>query len=336
MLSIILFVLLFNLQKFIHELGHLVMAKRAGIVVEEFGFGYRPRVAKLWQRKGTIFTLNWLLIGCFTKMLEDKDVDGSFASKSKATRFGILIVGPILNLVTLFIFLIPAIILFTLANMAGVPEPVTGIGLNGEEAAMAQTIITEVGYETPADEAGLQNGDVILGADGNEFRYVGDLVTYVEKTKGTEIILRIGRGNERLDVPIVPRRNPPENQGAMGIGITYEAETNINSHPLPRAFVKGVTDTAEYISLTFFIPIGMYRGIIPNEALAPASAIEIQAQATRGLIEGVTYNRWFQTFWLLGILSLSVMLPIVLTTIISLLPLPKWDSWRIIALLIER
>lgn len=338
MMTIIFFFLLFNLQKFIHELGHFILAKRAGIAVEEFGFGYRPRVAKLWKRKGTLYTLNWLPFGCFIKMSGEKDasIPGGFASKSKKIRFTVLVIGPILNLITLVIFLTPAIFFFTLANLAGVPEPVTGINVTGEEASVAKTVISEVVPGTPAAEAGLQIGDIIVGADDTEFKHVGDVVGYIEKTKGTEITLYVEREGQQVDVPIVPRLNPPENQGALGIGITYEdIESKITVYPLPAAFINGVTTTAQYIELTFYIPIAVSRDSIPVEAVQPAGSDEFERQMVSAVVEGVAYNRWFQTFWFMGVLSLSVTLLIEVTTVISLLPLPGWDSWRILSLIIK-
>ena len=102
---------------------------------------------------------------------------------------------------------------------------------------MAQTVINEVIPNTPAAEAGLQAGDIIVGADGVDFKHIGDLVSYIEKTKGTEVTLHIERKGEIIQASLVPRANPPENQGAMGVGISYEGiENTLTYQPLPASF----------------------------------------------------------------------------------------------------
>ena len=115
------------------------MAKRAGIVVEEFNIGYPPRATKLGQRKGTLYYLNWLPIGSFIKMLGEKDasIPNGFASKSKPARLSVLIIGPILSLMIMIVFMMPAIVFFILAYVSGATEPVTGININGQEASTA-------------------------------------------------------------------------------------------------------------------------------------------------------------------------------------------------------
>ena len=59
----------------VHELGHFIVAKRAGITVEEFGIGFPPRITSVtWH--GTRYSLNWIPLGGFVKMLgEDGDVE---------------------------------------------------------------------------------------------------------------------------------------------------------------------------------------------------------------------------------------------------------------------
>src|SRR5215210_6370344 len=69
-----------SLLMLVHELGHYVTARRAGIVVQEFGFGLPPRMIG-YERNGIIYSLNWIPVGAFVKMLgeEDPEAEGSFA-----------------------------------------------------------------------------------------------------------------------------------------------------------------------------------------------------------------------------------------------------------------
>jgi regulator of sigma E protease len=293
----------------------------------------------MWQSKETLYTLNWLLFGSFIKMAGEKNssIPGSFAGKSKKTRFAVLITGPLLSLITIGIFLTPAILFFTLANMAGVPEPITGINFSGQEAPIAKTVIIEIVEESPAAVAGLQVGDTIIGADEIEFRHMGDMIAYIEKTKGTEITLHIERNDQTIKTPIVPRTNPPENQGALGVSLNYEdVETKITPYPFHRAFTRGVMQTVQYVGLTFYLPIAIYRDTIPAEAARPTSGTELNQFMMSAANEAAFQNQWFSTFWLMGILGVSAVVPVVLLTLISFLPFPGWDSWRILALIFGR
>lgn len=310
------------------------MAKRAGIVVEEFNIGYPPRATKLGQRKGTLYYLNWLPIGSFIKMLGEKDasIPNGFASKSKPARLSVLIIGPILSLMIMIVFMMPAIVFFILAYVSGATEPVTGININGQEASTATTVITYIEPFSPAEEVGLQAGDIVVGVDESEVKYVDDLVSYVGKMEGEEITLHIKRGEQMIEIPITPRVNPPEGQGRLGVHLNYEdVRSEIIYYPLPDAFVKGVVSAFEWSWRTVYMPLALTRDIIQDDEVK-------SPRFQNNLIwpsETVEATRWYPPFFVLGILSASVTFPIILATAISLLPLPGWDNWRIIALIFQ-
>src|SRR5918999_2538426 len=127
-----------SLLMFVHELGHFVTARRAGIVVQEFGFGLPPRIFGV-DRGGVIYSLNWIPFGAFVRMLgeEDPTEPGSFARKSKLTRAIVLAAGSAMNF-----FL--AVLAFAIAYMSGWPTPV-------ENAVQ----IVRVMEGTPAESSGL-------------------------------------------------------------------------------------------------------------------------------------------------------------------------------------
>ena len=423
MTTVIAFIIILSILIFVHELGHFVVAKRSGITVEEFAIGFPPRLAKVWQDKGSItldgqqytigrkvrvsrsiqpgtkvyaettvdsdgkpaieyidlvataegedkkdseqpvqttggsearffgmfsrddgkstdqserptmtvdalvrpteYSINWIPLGGYVRMVgeEDPTDPGSFASKSKSVRLAVLAAGSFMNLVL-------AVFLFMLTSMSGVPEPVLGVNAEGEEVPKAQTIVTEVVEGTPAEAAGLQGGDIILGADDVDFIYMGDLITYVNANKGNEIVLHLDRESELFDVPIVPRVNPPEGQGSMGIGITYDGETNKIYYPPHTALVKGVEQTGEYVGLVFYMPIAILRDIIPAEAARPTGPVGIYQQTSSAVDAAITLDWWFPILWLTAILSTAL-------AVTNLLPLPALDGGRILFILVE-
>jgi regulator of sigma E protease len=272
----------------------------------------------------TEYSINWIPLGGYVRMVgeEDPTDPGSFASKSKRVRFAVLAAGSLMNLVT-------AVFFFTLTSMSGVPEPITGINAMGEEAARAQTVIKEVVPDTPAAAAGLQAGDIILGADDVTFEYMGDLIHYVDEHKGQEITLKIERNNEILTTSLEPRANPPENQGAMGVSIDYEEiESELVYYPLPAALLRGVTQTVEYVGLTFYLPIAILRDIIPAEAARPTGPVGIYQQTGSAVNAALDMNWWFPVLWLTAILSTAL-------AVTNLLPLPALDGGRIFFVIIE-
>ncbi|MCB9140370.1 MAG: RIP metalloprotease RseP [Caldilineaceae bacterium] len=151
LLTIISFVLVLGVLVFFHELGHYWAARRNGIVVEEFGMGYPPRLAKLFTYDGTDFTINALPLGGFARMKGEDAGDmspGSFNAASRVGRAMTLLAGPAMNALL-------AIIFFALTFLVGFP------------ASVGHPQITTAPDNSAAAAAGLQPGDILLTADGS-------------------------------------------------------------------------------------------------------------------------------------------------------------------------
>ena len=152
LLTIVSFIFVLGVLVFFHELGHYWVARRNGIVVEEFGLGYPPRALKLFRYDGTDFTLNWLPFGGFARMKGEDAGDmtpGSFNAASRGARAATLFAGPAMN------FLL-AIVLFAASLMAGSPVPTGSPRLDVVSPAAAAL--------------GLQQGDVVVAYNGVPLR----------------------------------------------------------------------------------------------------------------------------------------------------------------------
>ena len=167
LLTIISFILVLGVLVFFHELGHYWVARRNGIVVEEFGLGYPPRAVKLFRYDGTDFTLNWLPFGGFARMKGEDAGDmtpGSFNAASRGARAATLFAGPAMN------FLL-AIVLFAASLIAGSPVPTGSPRLDVVSPAAAAL--------------GLQAGDVVFAYSGAPLRtplFADDSVTVVAQS----------------------------------------------------------------------------------------------------------------------------------------------------------
>lgn len=192
-----------GLLVFVHELGHFATAKWFGITVTEFGFGFPPRMYGI-EYRGTVYSLNWIPLGGFVRMLgeEEASIKGSFAGKSVAIRSLVLCAGSFMNL-----FL--SVLIFTLMFVLPHDE-VTGIAT-----------VNSVSPESPAEEIGLRAGDSILAVNDERVKNHLDLVAAIVSRLGKEIELTVrrgpviaGMGSSPETAPIetfrlIPRINPP-------------------------------------------------------------------------------------------------------------------------------
>src|ERR1035437_773871 len=152
--SILIFLLVLSILVLVHELGHFLVAKHAGIKVEEFGFGLPPRL--IGKKIGeTIYSINALPFGGFVRLYGEQDEEGvknfkrSFLHKSKKTRASVVIAGVIMNFIL-------AIVAFAIVYFfTGIPRD-TG-----------KLSVIDVSPSSPAQTAGIVVGDVItkIGKD---------------------------------------------------------------------------------------------------------------------------------------------------------------------------
>ncbi len=167
-MELLSFVLVFGLLVFVHELGHLIAAKAFGVRVDEFGFGYPPRLVSLGSIGGTEITLNLIPLGGFVRMNEDDPtIPDGIASRSRKVRAVVFAAGSIMNLLL-------AVALYGVTYMRGALEPVEKPGAG----------IYSIAVGSPADEAGLQPGDNILAVDGQEVASVEDAIARTGAGRG--------------------------------------------------------------------------------------------------------------------------------------------------------
>src|SRR3989344_2685918 len=189
----------------VHEWGHFIIAKKAGCKVDEFGFGFPPRLfSKMWR--GTLYSFNLLPIGGFVK-IEGENMDEanpsstSFASKSASWRIAILSAGVIMNL--LF-----AALLLGVESGLGAPTIVTSE--NRGSLSNIMTYVLEVEEGSPAKEAGIQPYDRIVSYNTAASPAISDIQTITGDRAGEKISIELERAGEHLSLSVVPRVNPPE------------------------------------------------------------------------------------------------------------------------------
>src|SRR3990170_1132532 len=184
----------------IHELGHFLAARALKIEVEEFGIGFPPRLVTLFEAGGTKFSLNWIPLGGFVRPKGENDasVPGGLAAARPCERLVFLVAGPLANLLV-------GVLLYA-AIFSKIGMPIT-----------SQVQILEVAPSSPAAQAGLLAGDLILKVNDQEVNGTqslqGEIANSLEKA--TRIVYQ--REGHNGEVTLVPRANPPDGQGAIGI-----------------------------------------------------------------------------------------------------------------------
>ena len=200
----IAFIVVFGSLVFVHELGHFIAARLAGVKVDEFGFGFPPRLVKLGNWRGTDITLNWLPVGGFVRMTEDNpNVPHSLAAKSRLARTLVHSAGSLMNILLAFGLFTATYLYGTLVQ---VDEPGAGILM--------------VAPSSPAESAGLQPYDNILSLAGEPIESSEEVVALIKERLGqpTEFVVERD-GRVLAPITITPREDAPENEGAVGISL---------------------------------------------------------------------------------------------------------------------
>ena len=303
MIGIISFVVVFGVLIFAHEFGHFIAAKLAGVRVEEFGFGYPPRLIKLGTWRGTRITLNMLPVGGFVRMSEgDPDVEGGLASKGRSVRAVVYIAGALMNVVL-------AVVLYSVIFMLGALTPVEGPGAG----------IYYVVPESPADLAGLRPGDTIVSIDGQTVRDVEHAVELVNDSLG-KLIGIVVRRNDKILAPILatPRVDYPPTEGALGVALDLPLMRR--SYPPWEAIPLGFRTGYSVVRGVAHQIVGALSGELPLQVSGPIGIYqttkEVASTGPEQLLE-------FTAF-----LSLNL-------SLVNLLPLPALDGGHLIFVLLE-
>jgi regulator of sigma E protease len=307
LLGLIVFVFMFGLVVLVHEFGHYVMARRSGIRVLEFGIGYPPRIKTLGVRDGVEYTLNAIPIGGFVRMLgeEDPSEPDSFAAKSALVRIRTLLAGPAMNLVL-------AAVLFASVLMLG------------EQVIVGQVLVDSVSPGSPAEQAGMLPGDVVVTIEGQPVRNLVELMQRIQAQAGQETAVSLLRDGTEMTVSLTPRVQPPEGEGAMGIVVRmkegYELQTE--REPFWRAIPLGVREVASVLVDMVSGFAHMFRfGVRSGDIAGPVGIVQIGGVIAQ---TGVTNLLRFTAF-----LSVNLF-------VINMLPLPALDGGRIAFILLEK
>lgn len=306
-------VVAFGVLVFLHELGHFLVAKKAGVGVLTFSIGFGPKV--LVRRYGeTEYCVSAFPLGGYVKMVgEDPrddvssgDLDRSFAHRSLASRIAIVAAGPGAN------FLLAMAVFLFVFMVFGVPYRTAEIG--GVKAG------------SPAAGAGLQAGDRVVMVGDRPIRSWDQLSAEVRTSGGRPMHLGVARGEREFPVTLSPTRG--ETQNLLGeveetwlIGIQSAGTVEVERrNPLTAAWLS-VSRTVELSLLTLEVLAKMVVGRVDSSNLGgPVMIAQLAGeQAQRGIANYL---------FLVALLSINL-------GVLNLLPIPMLDGGHLLFFLIE-
>ncbi len=293
-----------------HEAGHFLSAKLFGLKVDEFGFGFPPKIKSV--KKGeTEYSFNWLPFGGFVKItgeeeqitnpeklqaLAPEEKKRYFLFQPAWKRFIVIGSGVMVNFIIGWIMV-------SVVFMAGTP---TLLFVGGVEQG------------SPAEKAGIMNGDIIKNYSNSE-----DFINFINKHRGQQVSLEIIRGDKSLTVSAVPRISTGPNEGALGVSFS---ETGVQRQNFFKALASGFKESVSIIGATISAFYDLAKNLITHGSLAAGvvGPVGIFSVAEKTGQAGMIY-----LIQLIGLISLNL-------AVVNLIPFPALDGGRLFLIAVEK
>ena len=221
----------------LHELGHALVARKHGVVVEEFGIGLPPRAWKKKLKNGVLFTLNWLPIGGFVKLQGEHDASkkkGDYGAATFWQKTQILLAGVVVNWLL-------AVVLLTVLAWIGLPKIIPNqFSIASDTSYVRSPLqITQLKTDFPAAEAGLQAGDVITELNGAPVTTVEEFIEKTAALRGESVVVDYKRDGVSAEATVTLK---DAESGVFGAGIGQSEKLRATwSAP-----IVGVVTTGQY------------------------------------------------------------------------------------------
>jgi len=249
-IGIIIGVIALTLLVATHELGHGIVARRNGVVVEEFGIGFPPQAYSKVIKKSILgenvrFSLNWLPLGGFVKLQGEHDAadqPGDYGAATFWQKTKILLAGVTVNWLT-------AVVLLTGLAWVGLPKMIDNQFYLPSDAVVSNHPV-QLGTLTPglpAAKAGLRQGDAINQLAGQTVRSTTDLAHFASQHKGETVPVVYTRGDKQATAMVALRKDNPDRKGYLGAELTKQQDTIRATWSAP---IVGAVTTAQLTGVT--------------------------------------------------------------------------------------
>ena len=328
----------------LHEFGHFIAAKAFGIKVLEFGIGFPPKAMTYFRKGDTEYTLNWLPIGGFVRLLGEEDPTDprSLAAAPRWKRLTVMFAGVFMNLVLAVLLLAVGFMVPRERSLAGAQVSEVAAGSPASEAKISGEM-----RDGTAPMQGLQAGDRVLEVEGREVKNTNELVYANRLNLGETQNWVISRAGSTLSAEVFARWHPPVGEGPTGIRISapsrclelddagactkaellYPFSESVSDYPW-QAFPKAVGSLWDIVVLTkneIQSRVGGNSGS-PSGEDQPTFTGPVGIATTTG--ELIKQEGWRPLIEFAALLSLNL-------AIFNALPLPMLDGGRMFFVFVE-
>ena len=305
LVTIIFTILAISILVVAHELGHFLAGKWLGFDVYEFAIGFGPKIIKK-ERKGTLFSVRALPLGGFVAFDDEQNVENgelSFDKKPIWKRLIVLLAGPFMNIVAALIIMIG---MYAFSGVDRQDQP-------------AEYFVSGVDANSPAYEAGLEDGDVFYKVD--DVLINGDYEFFSSALQDDDgLDMTVLRDGEEVDVFVVPDYIEEENRYKIGVGVS-------SRYPRERvsfgaAIVEG---TQEVFSMTKMLIVFLGKLIFTGEGANDVGSI---VGAVAIMSDVAQQMDLYYFLYILAFVSINL-------GIFNLLPIPPCDGFKVVMYLFE-
>src|SRR3989344_3885907 len=315
-MTTLLFILVLLVLVLVHEFGHFIIAKVAGIRVEEFGVGLPPRVfGRTWR--GTLWSINWIPLGGFVRIFGEDDTGevtpDSFNSKPLLVRIGVVVAGIVCNILLAYFFV-------AFALLSGLRVP-TDVFPNTPHQELRLIITGVVDNSVAANASVLVGAQIIsLSSDNGLIEPTSPEVVqkFVAENKDREIVLRVNVAPDYKEEQSYSLTPTP----LLGIEM---AEVGLVKLSLLDAFIFALPHTFELTSSTLTGLIDLAVRALQGESTLQYLSGPV---GIAGVIGEASHLGLGPLLYIIALISLSL-------AVINLVPLPALDGGKILFMLIE-
>ena len=347
--TILVFLIILSILVLIHELGHFLVAKRLGIKVEEFGFGFPPRAIS-FKKGETIYSINFLPIGGFVKLYGEDEAGGgklkiesgelkvtdkkrAFFARPPTQKALVVVAGVVMNAILAIVIFYGFLFISDFKTELPLISDHKFFGVN--QTNVSEVVINAIAKGSPAEKAGIKVPAKVVSVNDKKINDAKDFIDIVNTKKGVpiEIVWKELKTNKTGRAVVVPRTLPPKKEGALGVSL-FSLESAVLNYQTPaQKIFSGIVHPANLLVYNFeaigtLVKVSIERKTIEPVSQGVAGPLGIASITSTILQIQNAKERVLQLLNLTGILSISL-------AFFNILPIPALDGGRLFFILIE-
>ncbi|MDB5180067.1 MAG: rane protein of unknown function [Candidatus Saccharibacteria bacterium] len=329
LLGIIIGIVVLVILVAVHELGHGIIARRNGVVLEEFGIGFPPRAWSKKLKNGVVFSLNWLPLGGFVKLQGEHDAankKGDYGAATFWQKTKILLAGVLVNWIV-------AAFLLTVLALVGLPKIIPNqFVVPADTYQVTEPVaLSSLVKDYPAAKAGLKSGDKITALNGEPIDSTNEFIALTKENKGKTVAIQYVRDGKNETTNVTLR-----DADAAVFGSTLSQQQSIRA--TWSAPIVGIATTGQFTWVTIQglgqllgnLASGLVGQLSPNQATRNTASTDLAAagDSVAGpigilgtIFPAASKAGPIEVLFLAAIISLTL-------AVMNTLPIPSLDGGR--------